>query len=455
MTDASTQAGGNPGGSRWFGWLKSIGPAIIIASVVLGPGSILLSSRVGAEYGYGMLWVLVLAVAMMVGLVALCARLGVIQDGSMCDELSESLGRPVTAIIGLVFFLIVALYQTSNNIAILAATEPIFEHLTGRPAEGSALQGRVVPIVLLLVFNGLILGILYGFRGLYKKIEVLMKVVIGLMVLAFFVNMFIARPDFVAALGGLVPDFPQGGLMPHVVFDGTKNLINDPLWAVQGWVMTTCSVAAAFYQGYLVREKGWTKDNVKEGLTDSFVGIITLGVLSMMIMMTSAAVLYGKVDSQQLRSVSDVANQLEPTFGPVATWLFSLGIFAGAFNPFLINAMIGGTLFSDSLGLGAKIDMKWPKLLTTAALLVGMVAAIFSISTGTSTINIIVFAQALTVLGVPVLALAILFLAMRAKARATGLIPFWMKLFCALTSVLMIVLAFRTAYRLYLQFTMG
>ena len=33
------------------GLLKSIGPAIIVAAVVLGPGSILTSSKVGATFG--------------------------------------------------------------------------------------------------------------------------------------------------------------------------------------------------------------------------------------------------------------------------------------------------------------------------------------------------------------------------------------------------------------------
>jgi Mn2+/Fe2+ NRAMP family transporter len=146
-----------------------------------------------------------------------------------------------------------------------------------------------------------------------------------------------------------------------------------------------------------------------------------------------------------------VANQLEPAFGPVATWLFSLGIFAGAFNPFLINAMIGGTIFSDSLGQGAKMDQLWPKVYTTLALAVGMVAAMLSIATGLSVVNIIVFATALTVLGVPVLALAILYLATRPKTRATGLVPGWMIGLCALAVLLTLTLAARTAWRLALM----
>ena len=46
--------------------LKSLGPAFIVASVVLGPGSILSNSYVGAKFGYSMIWLLVLASLMMI-----------------------------------------------------------------------------------------------------------------------------------------------------------------------------------------------------------------------------------------------------------------------------------------------------------------------------------------------------------------------------------------------------
>ncbi|MEE2966365.1 MAG: divalent metal cation transporter, partial [Verrucomicrobiota bacterium] len=57
--------------------LQSIGPAIIVAAVVCGPGSILSASKTGADFGYSMTWVIVLAVFLMIGSSALSARLGV------------------------------------------------------------------------------------------------------------------------------------------------------------------------------------------------------------------------------------------------------------------------------------------------------------------------------------------------------------------------------------------
>ena len=108
--------------------------------------------------------------------------------------------------------------------------------------------------------------------------------------------------------------------------------------------------------------------------------------------------------SDQLDSTAAIARQLEPFFGASATLLFSFGIFAAAFSSFLGNALVGGTVLADGLGLGSSIDEVWPKRLTVLALLVGMTIACYTTLSGNSAVNVIVLAQALTVLGVPAIA---------------------------------------------------
>ena len=88
--------------------LQSIGPAIIVAAVVCGPGSILSASKTGADFGYSMTWVIVLAVFLMIGSSALSARLGVFMEGTPCDEIAKSFGRVTAIFVGLTVFLIAA-----------------------------------------------------------------------------------------------------------------------------------------------------------------------------------------------------------------------------------------------------------------------------------------------------------------------------------------------------------
>jgi Mn2+/Fe2+ NRAMP family transporter len=61
---------------------SSFGPAIIVAAIVLGPGSILTSSKAGAQFGYIGIAAIVIAVVLMIAMVALAGRIGVIYEDS-------------------------------------------------------------------------------------------------------------------------------------------------------------------------------------------------------------------------------------------------------------------------------------------------------------------------------------------------------------------------------------
>jgi manganese transport protein len=265
------------------GILSSLGPAIITASVVLGPGSILSASKIGHGFGYQMVWVLALAVVLMIGMTALSARLGVLLDGTLCDELARRAGRPFAAVIGIAVFLIVACFQFGNNQGVLAALEPFYE--SGDDGGGAA---NSVPILIIVNLNLLVIVALFGFRALYRPVERSMKLLVGLMMIGFAGNLIWARPDLLELLKGLVPSLPQGAgetLLPrwqpavaengNVAEPGRVVDYFDPAVAM---FATTFSVAGAFYQSYLVRQKGWNKGNLRQGLVDSAVGISILGL---------------------------------------------------------------------------------------------------------------------------------------------------------------------------------
>lgn len=382
--------------------LSSIGPAIVVAAVVLGPGSILTSSKVGAGFGAIGVPVVIAAAVLMIGMVALAARVGVSYPGSTCDELASRLGRPIAVIVGVILFVLVALFQSSNNIAVVAGLLPLVE--LAREGETISVGGQ---IILLVAFNAFVVACLYLMRNLYRSIESLMKLLIGTMVVAFLVNFvaaWLTPRDFVPSEDG-----------------GTRDL-----FALLGMIGTTFSVGGAFYQSYLVKEKGWGIADAKRGLVDSVVSISVLGFVTVVILMTAVLTFHGRSEAVELASVADVARQLEPLFGGWAVVVFSLGILAGAFSSFLVNSMIGGTVLADSLGKGSRLSDGWPIHLTTAALLVGMVVAILSLRGGSGTVGLITFAQALTVLGIPALAAALLYLGTRPEMSGEKKVPGWM-----------------------------
>lgn len=401
--------------------LQAIGPALIVAAVVLGPGSILTSSKVGASLGLIGFPVVLGAAGLMIAMVILATRLGAFYPLSLCNELAARLGRPVAIAIGVIIFTLVAIYQSSNNIALIAGIEPLF---------GDAplpLFGRIAVLVLV---NGLVIASLYFLRNLYRTIENGMKLLIGMMTVAFLINFAVvfSRPRT------FEPEPPVGE------FEWLPLL---------GMIGTTFSVAGAFYQAYLVKEKGWEVKDVQKGTIDSVFSISLLGLVTSIILLSSWRVFYGNPEFAGFADVGEVAQQLEPSFGYAATVIFCIGIMAGALSSFLVNALIGGTVMADSINRGSRLGDPWPLHLTTAALLVGMLIGIAQMLDDQSTVYLIIIAQASTVIGMPALAAALIYLGTRPEVREAKLVPGGVLGIAVLGFLISLGLAFKTAAAIY------
>ncbi|MBX3439020.1 MAG: Nramp family divalent metal transporter, partial [Planctomycetaceae bacterium] len=297
-------------------WMRSIGPGLVTACVVIGPGSILTSSKVGATHGYSMSWVVLAAVVFMLTYMTLSARLGVVTGRSAGDLVTQAAGRPLAALIGVAVFAISAAYQFGNNLGVDSAVRAYF-----------AWDGTVV------LFNGIAIAFLFAFKNLYQALERLMSFFVGLMLVAFAVNLAFA-------LVNQSPVDSQAATESHPVID----------LSLLGLVGTTFVITAAYYQSYLVQFRGWTVKDLKNGLIDARVGSVLMALITLMIMWNAAAAFYGRLDGDDLGSVGDVAAQLEAAFGPKGRALFCLGLFSAAYSSFLVNSMIGGFILADGLG---------------------------------------------------------------------------------------------------------
>jgi len=100
-------------------WYHRIGPGLITACVVIGPGSITTSSQVGAKYGYSMLWVVVFSVIMMLTFMTMSARIGAVAGASNGSLIAKHLGRWLAVFLSSCVFFMAAAFQFGNNIGTL------------------------------------------------------------------------------------------------------------------------------------------------------------------------------------------------------------------------------------------------------------------------------------------------------------------------------------------------
>lgn len=356
--------------------LRVLGPALVLAAVVVGPGSIALSTIAGSLYGYQLLWVPVAATAFMITYTWMAARIGLVTGDTIFEATREKYGETVAKVGGVFGFLTILAFQAGNNAGIGFASAALF--------------GVGSPELWAVVFTLLAVGFLW-LPSLYDKVELLVKVVVGVMLLAFVGTLALVGVDTTAAAGGLVPSFPSG----------------DAVLTALGLAATNFSIAAAVYQTNLMTEKDWGPEKLDDEGVDTLVGIALLGLIVMVILLTSARVIYGNADP--VFSAQGMAEQLRPLAGPAAFYLFTVGFFFASLSSLLVNALIGATLLVDGFDGDASMDSRQVKYWSMAAMTVGTIAVLAA--GGDSPIELLRAAQALAVVAFPLLAFLVVSIA--------------------------------------------
>jgi len=396
-------------------WLAMLGPGIITAALVFGPSKITITTKLGAVYGYSLLWIVVVAIFFMVIFTNMGARIGMANKTSLLTTIREHWGSKIAIVIGIGIFLVATSFQAGNSIGVGIA----LAEATGTSAKLWVVVFNVLGIVLLF------------FRGFYKTLEWLMITLVGLMLFSFLTTLFFANPDLSEVAKGFVPSVPFGSEGLIIAF------------------MASCfSIVGAFYQSYLVQERRKVNPNGEfEKTKDSSVtGILILGIMSAIVLICAAAVL--KPQGIQVTSASEMAKALEPLFGVYAADLFLIGLFGASFSSLIGNATLGGTLLSDSLGYGSQLSGKVTRLLIGLVMVCG---ASIAIMFGKLPLQLIVFAQSITIFLVPFIGFSMYFIANKAKVMGEYKNTPTIRVFGAIGLLILLGLACYNVYDMFIK----
>ena len=349
-------------------FLLPLGPGIITAAVVFGPSKMTITSKLGAQYGYSLLWIVVVAIFFMTVFTALGARIGMATDQSLLSTIRQKWGNKTAIAVGIGVFFVCTSFQAGNSIGVGIAVAGI---------SGTS------PVLWSILFNVLGISLLF-LPKFYKVLEKLMIFLVALMLFAFVTTLFFAKPNISEVAGGFVPVLPPGSLGLTIAFTAS-----------------CFSIVGAFYQSYLVQERIKLNPEIKETNSNSVIGIVILGIMSSIVLICAAAVLNKR--GIQVNSASDMAKALEPFLGSYASTLFLIGLFGASFSSLVGNATVGGTLLGDAFGYGSQLSSKVVKGLISIVMIFG---AIIAISFGGLPLELIVFAQSITIFLVPFIGIA-------------------------------------------------
>lgn len=391
-------------------WLSYLGPGFITAALVFGPGSLTVTSSLGASFGYALLWVIVAATFFMMVFTGMAIRIGLATDESLLSTIRSQWGNPVAVIIGIGIFLVASSFQAGNAVGAGLAFSELFET-------------NITPWI--VVFTLVSISLLY-FKSFYKILEKLMLVLVGIMLFCFAGTLIIVQPSPAGIVSGLVPALPSGSLLLAIAL-----------------VASSFSIVGAFYQSYLVQEKNWKRNQYAEARREGLSGIAVLGLIGAVILLCAAAVLHPMQIT--INSAADMGIAIEPLFGGFATTLFMIGLFGASFSSLIGNATIGGTLLSDALGFGSRLSNLSTRLLIMVVMAAGATVAIIF---GGIPIDLIVFAQGVTIFIVPFIGIVLFMTANRRELLGDFTNGPWSKAFGYIGLLLLFGLALRNAYLL-------
>lgn len=343
---------------------KNIGPGPLVAAAFIGPGTVTVCTLSGVQFGYALLWAMVLSIIATVVLQEMTARLGLVTQKGLSEVIREELKTPLVKYfaIALIISAIVignAAYEGGNISGGVLGLETLFGTLS---FSIGSMQFNVFSIVI-----GVIAFILL-YIGNYKIIERVLVALVIVMSLAFLTAAILTKPSISQLFKGMfVPQFPKGSTLLIIALIGT-----------------TVVPYNLFLHASLVKEKWHDVKHLKHARTDTFLAIILGGLVSISIIVSATA-----IQSDTITNAADLALGLEPLFGSASKYILAIGLFAAGITSAITAPLAAAYVASGCFGWGT--NLKSIKFRGVWVLI--LVSGVLISASGLKTIEVIKFAQ--------------------------------------------------------------
>lgn len=351
--------------------LAIIGPGIISGSVDNDAGGIASYSVAGANFGYSLLWVLLITTFSLAITQEIGARMGLATGKGLASLIREKFGIRWTAFIMLVL-LTANIGVIAAEFAGVAAALEIFN-----VPRFISVPAAVIAIYLLIT------------NGNFKSLEKLF-LILSCFYLVYILSAFLAGPNWGLGVKSLV--------VPSFHFNKSYLLT---IMAVIGTTITPWG--QFFIQDYVV-DKKLSIDDLKIERGDVFFGSFITNFVSFFIIVACAATIF--TVGKTVVDAKDAALALKPLAGEFASTLFAFGLFNAAIFGAALVPVSTSYVISEAFGLESGLNFKFKEApqfysLFTFLLIIG---ALFVVVPFLPLISILIVSQALnTVLLIPIL----------------------------------------------------
>jgi manganese transport protein len=356
-------------------WFKNIGPGTLIAAAFIGPGTVTLCTIAGVNFGFNLLWAMLLSVFATIILQEMAARLGIISQKGLSEVIREEIKTPylkqlITLLILAAIVVGNASYEAGNISGGVLGLETIlgvtYFDIGSFSVNGISLLIGVIAFALLYLGN-------------YKILEKILISLVLIMSISFIITAIITKPNLSEIFkGAFIPSFPD-----------------DSLLTIIGLIGTTVVPYNLFLHASLVKERWKKKEDISFAKKDTIISIILGGLVSMAIIISAAG-----IQTSSISNASDLAKGLAPLYGEFSKYFLSLGLFSAGITS-AITAPLAAAYVAKGC-LGWKVGLKSKRF--RSVWMIVLILGVFFSSLGIKPIEIIKFAQIANGMLLPVIA---------------------------------------------------
>ncbi len=350
------------------------GPAVIASIAYMDPGNFATNIQAGAQYGYALLWVVLMANLIAMLFQGLSAKLGIV-TGRNLAELCREQFAPKT---------VYAMWAVSE---VAAMATDLAEFLGG--AIGLSLLFHI-PLFAGMVVTALVTyGILLCQGRGFRPIELIIGGLVALISLCYLVEMFIAPVNWgQAALHSITPSMPDAAAVTLSVGIVGATVMPHAIYLHSGLTQHRAPARNARERRSLLRFSN----------RETIIALTVAGLVNMaMVMMASAAFHAGHSDVAEIQTAY---HTLTPLLGGAAAAVFLISLMASGISSSAVGTMAGQVIMQGFVGFRIPI---WLRRLVT------MVPALVVVALGVNATQALVLSQVVLslVLPVPIIALVI------------------------------------------------
>ena len=346
-------------------WL--IGPALVAGVAYLDPGNVASNMTAGAQYGYLLVWVVVIGNVMAWLIQYLSAKLGIVTGESLPEVLGRRLRNRWAR---RAYWLQAELVAMATDVAEVIGGAVALNLLFGIPLLWGGVITGVVSIGLLLVQSK------RGARPFENAVIALMVII----AVGFTAGVFVGPPDPAGIVGGLVPRFEDAGsvllaasilgatIMPHAIY--AHSALSRDRFAPPRAVGDTATAAPTRHAGDELAElRGVSTTRLLRATRwDVSIAMIIAGTVNLCILLLAAANLAGVPGTDSLEGAYAA---LRDGLGPLVATLFAVGLLASGLASTSVGAYAGAEIMHGLLRVRVPLLVRRLVTLIPALLILG------------------------------------------------------------------------------------